>query len=98
MIFKQLSKFFFYHCSLIVLSHSVENFVGAGQLGPGADLVCLKILGDKVTGHGLTDLHGIGAALIVKSRSALAVLQYLLKGSFKEAIGHLVPVTEIFVL
>ena len=85
------------------MSHSVENFVGAGQLCPGADLVCLKMLGDirqgdNLPGHSLTDLHGIGAALIVKSRSALAVLQYLLKGSFKEAIGHLVPVTEIFVL
>ena len=71
-------------------------------MGPGADLVCLKRLGDIRQCDNLlgsdTDLHGIGAALIVKSRSALAVLQYLLKGSFKEAIGHLVPVTEIFVL
>ena len=50
----------------------------------------------QLAGHGLTDLHGIGAALIMKSRSALAVLQYLLKGSFKEAIGHLVPISMIF--
>ena len=64
------------------------------------NLVSLQIVGDNdTTCQGLvtvvTDLHGIGAALIVKSRSALAVLQYLFKGSFKETIGHFVPVTEI---